>query len=103
MAVDHGMARFFTGAGDRYGLCKGMDMKVIEVLGSGCSKCQKTADSIGAIAGELKVEVDLRKETSPQALLTYGVMSTPAVVIDGVVVHSGSIPHRVDIEQWLRG
>lgn len=77
-------------------------MKVIEVLGSGCTKCNKTAESIADIAAELGLKVDLQKNTSVEALLEYGVMSTPAVVVDGKLVHSGSIPHRADIEGWLR-
>jgi hypothetical protein len=43
----------------------------------------------------------LIKETSPEAMMNYSVMSTPAVVIDDQLVHSGSIPHRSDIEAWL--
>ena len=45
----------------------------------------------------------VEKETSPEAIMGYGVMSTPAVVVDEKVVHSESIPHRADIEGWLRG
>ncbi len=76
-------------------------MKIIQVLGSGCTKCHKAADSIKAIAAEMNVDVTVENETSPEVMMRLGVMSTPAVVIDGVVVHSGSIPHRADIEEWL--
>ncbi len=76
-------------------------MKTIKVLGSGCSKCTKTAAMIETIAGELGVEADVIKETDPQVMMQYGVMSTPAVVIDGQLMHSGSMPHRSDIENWL--
>ena len=78
-------------------------MKVIKVLGSGCTKCNKTADAIKQIATELGVTATVEKETNPEAIMGYGVMSTPAVVVDEKVVHSGSIPHRADIEGWLRG
>ncbi len=77
-------------------------MKTIKVLGSGCAKCTKTADSIRQIAEELNQEVTVEKETDPQVFMTYGVMSTPAVVVDEQLVHSGSIPHRADIEAWLK-
>ena len=76
-------------------------MKTIKVLGSGCAKCSKTAETIERIAAELNVQADVIKETDPQVMMTYGVMTTPAVVVDGQLVHSGSIPHRSDIEQWL--
>ncbi|MYM62632.1 thioredoxin family protein [Pseudomaricurvus sp. HS19] len=77
-------------------------MREIKVLGSGCTKCTKTAESISRIAAELGVEANIIKETSPQAMMSYGVMSTPAVVVDEQLVHSGSIPHREQIEGWLR-
>ena len=76
-------------------------MKNIKVLGSGCAKCSKTAASIEKIAGELGVAVTVVKETDPETIMNFGVMSTPAVVIDEQVVHSGSIPQRGDIESWL--
>lgn len=78
-------------------------MKNIKVLGTGCAKCTKTADIISAIAEELSVSVQVNKETDPEVIMGYGVMSTPAVIIDEVNVHSGSIPHRDTIESWLRG
>ena len=57
-------------------------MKQIKVLGSGCAKCVKTAAVIQAIADEHGVPVNLVKETSAEVMMNYGVMSTPAVVVD---------------------
>ena len=76
-------------------------MKTIKVLGSGCAKCVKTAEMIEKVAAVLGVEASVAKETSPEVIMGYGVMSTPAVVIDEQLVHSGSIPQRSDIEAWL--
>lgn len=76
-------------------------MKTIKVLGSGCAKCVKTAEMIEQIAAELDVEASVSKETSPEVIMGYGVMSTPAVVIDEQLVHSGSVPQRSEIEVWL--
>ncbi|MDC8855838.1 thioredoxin family protein [Shewanella algae] len=73
----------------------------IKVLGSGCTKCTKTAESIAAIAKEKGVTIALVKETNPEIIMEYQVMSTPAVVVDGKLVHWGSIPHRDMIESWL--
>lgn len=77
-------------------------MKKIKVLGTGCAKCTKTVEIISKIAKELNIAVQVIKETSPEVIMAYGVMSTPAVIIDEVKVHSGSIPHRQDIELWLK-
>lgn len=77
-------------------------MQRIKVLGMGCSKCAKTVESIERIAKELGVDVQLEKIEDPQQIIAYGVMSTPAVVLNDVLVHAGSIPHRDAIEQWLK-
>lgn len=77
-------------------------MHQIKVLGMGCSKCAKTVESITRIAQELNVEIQIEKIEDPQQIIAYGVMCTPAVVMNNVVVHAGSIPHRDVIEQWLQ-
>jgi small redox-active disulfide protein 2 len=77
-------------------------MKVIKVLGSGCAKCVKTAERIQQIADERGVSVNVVKETDIETIMNYGVMSTPAVVVDDQVMHSGSIPDKNKIEEWLK-
>ena len=77
-------------------------MKNIIVLGSGCTKCKKTAELIESIAKELEVAVSISKETSPEVMMSFGVMSTPAVVVDNKLVHSGSIPQQEKITSWLK-
>lgn len=77
-------------------------MKEIEVLGSGCSKCTKTAEVIQQVADACGVSVQLVKQTSPEVMLQYGVMRTPAVVIDKQVVHAGSVPDKKTVEAWLK-
>lgn len=76
-------------------------MKNIQVLGSGCTKCKKTAELIEETARELGVDAQVTKVTDAQTIMTYGVMSTPAVVVDEQLVHSGSIPREEEIRQWL--
>ena len=76
-------------------------MKQIQVLGSGCAKCVKTAELIQLIANECGASVNVTKETNPETIMNYGVMSTPAVVVDNQVMHTGSIPDRKKIEEWL--
>ncbi|GAA3554913.1 thioredoxin family protein [Marinobacter xestospongiae] len=76
-------------------------MKRVEVLGTGCKKCVTTAESIERVAQELAQSVEVIKVTDPAKIMAYKVMSTPAVAIDGKVVHSGSIPERSKIVGWL--
>lgn len=62
-------------------------MKKIKVLGTGCAKCTKTVEIISKIAKELNIAVQVVKETDPEVIMAYGVMSTPAVIVDEVNVH----------------
>ncbi len=77
-------------------------MKTIKVLGSGCSKCQVTAENIRTRALALGVEIELEKVEDFAEIARYGVMATPSVVADGVVVHTGSVPTAQVIDEWLR-
>ncbi len=77
-------------------------MTIIKVLGSGCAKCNNTAERIEQVAADLGVAAEVHKETGPEALVQYGVMSTPAVVVDERLVHSGSVPEPEQIKEWLQ-
>jgi small redox-active disulfide protein 2 len=77
-------------------------MKEVKVLGTGCTKCIKTVEIISKIADELNIEVQINKVTDPETIMGYGIMTTPAIIINNVNVHSGSIPQRNEIETWLR-
>jgi len=76
-------------------------MKTIKVLGSGCRNCEVTAKLIEEIATAKGTAIQLEKVTDMAAILGFGVMSTPGVVIDGKVVHAGGVPDRKKIEGWL--
>ena len=76
-------------------------MKEIKVLGSGCANCKRTLKLIEDAAKAKGVDVRLEKIEDLKAIVGYGVMSTPGVVIDGKVVHAGGVPEREKIEQWL--
>ena len=78
-------------------------MKTIKVLGSGCTKCEVTANMIAKAAQAKGVAISLEKVTDMAAILGFGVMSTPGVVVDGKVVHSGSVPSTAKVDEWLGG
>ena len=75
----------------------------IKVLGTGCANCKTTLKLIEDVAAEKGVVVELEKVEDIQAIMGYGVMSTPGVVIDGKVVHAGGVPSRDKIAGWLAG
>ena len=76
-------------------------MKKIKVLGSGCKNCDTTAKLIKIAADQAGVEIELEKVTDIAQIMTYGVMSTPGVVVDGKVVHAGGLPGPDLIRQWI--
>lgn len=77
-------------------------MKVFKVLGSGCANCINTAKQIERMALELGIEVSVEKVTDLEAIMNYGVMSTPGVVMDNKLVHSGGVPKADAIASWLK-
>ena len=76
-------------------------MKSIKVLGSGCANCKATQKIIEECASANEVNIELEKIEDITAIMAYGVMSTPGVVIDGKVVHAGGVPDRTKVEAWL--
>ncbi len=76
-------------------------MKDIKVLGTGCATCKSTVALIEEVARMKGVTVSLQKVEDIRDIMRYGVMSTPAVVVDGKVVHAGGMPSRDKVEQWL--
>lgn len=73
----------------------------IKVLGTGCANCKNTIALIDQVAKVKGVTVTLEKVEDLRAIMGYGVMSTPGVVIDGKVVHAGGVPSRDKVEGWL--
>jgi small redox-active disulfide protein 2 len=78
-------------------------MKNIKVLGSGCRNCEITANIITQAAKEAGVEIALEKVTDIAEIMSFGIMSTPGVVVDGDVVHSGGVPGPDQARAWVNG
>lgn len=76
-------------------------MKNVKVLGTGCANCQNTLKLIDEVASAKGQEIQLEKIEDLQQIMSFGVMSTPGVVIDGKVVHAGGVPPRSKVEGWF--
>ena len=76
-------------------------MKNVKVLGTGCANCKNTLTLIETVAREKGMQIALEKVEDLPSIMGYGVMSTPGVVIDGVVVHAGGVPAREKVEGWF--
>lgn len=74
----------------------------IEILGTGCPKCKKLTELTEEAVNELGVSVEITKVTDINKIINYGVMVTPALVIDGDVVVAGKIPDKEKIINWIK-
>ena len=77
-------------------------MKKIEVLGMGCPKCNQLEDRVRQAAKELGIEAEVVKVKDMKAIMNYGVMMTPALVVDGEVKAAGKIPKIEEIKEWIK-
>ena len=76
-------------------------MKTLKVLGVGCAKCTQLADNADAAARQLGIEYAIEKVTDINEMMSYGVMMTPALVVDGTVKAVGKVPSIDDIKDML--
>jgi small redox-active disulfide protein 2 len=75
----------------------------IKVLGPGCANCKKLEKVVAEAARELGIIDPVQKVTDIQQMLSYGVMSTPALVVDGKVKVVGRVPTKDEIKKYLQG
>jgi small redox-active disulfide protein 2 len=76
-------------------------MKKLQILGPGCVRCNALAEAAEKAARELGIECELEKVTDIEAIMDFGVMMTPALVIDGEVKVVGRIPSADELRQLL--
>ncbi|MCX8064832.1 MAG: thioredoxin family protein [Candidatus Hydrogenedentes bacterium] len=76
-------------------------MKNIKVLGPGCMKCIQLYENAQKAAEELKIEYNIEKVTDIQEIMEYGIMLTPALVVNGEVLSSGKVLDKEEIKKLL--
>lgn len=76
-------------------------MKKIEILGTGCPKCKKLAESTMEAAAQLNMECNIEKVEDIQKITAYGVMMTPALVVDGTIKVVGKVPNIEEIKRLI--
>ena len=77
-------------------------MKKIQILGTGCPKCEKLAQNAKEAATELGIEYELVKVNQINDIMKMGVMMTPALAIDDVVKFSGKVASAEEIKKLLQ-
>lgn len=78
-------------------------MHKIEILGMGCAKCDKLEELAKKASDELGIEYELQKVKDIDKIMEYGVMITPALVIDGQVKVAGKVPSLDDVKKMIGG
>jgi small redox-active disulfide protein 2 len=73
----------------------------IEILGMGCPKCKKTIQNAQQAVEKLGIDAEIAKVENLDKITEYGVMITPALVIDGKVKVAGKIPSKQEIIDWI--
>ncbi|RKZ09247.1 thioredoxin family protein [Candidatus Fermentibacteria bacterium] len=76
--------------------------KEIKILGTGCPKCIKLAELAEQVAIQLGIDYELEKITDINDIISYGVMLTPALVVDGEVKIAGSVPSIDQIIDYIK-
>lgn len=74
----------------------------IKILGTGCANCRRLESLVRQVADEAGLRPEIGKVTDIPAIMAYGVISTPGLVIDGQVKCAGRIPAKTEITAWLR-
>lgn len=77
-------------------------MKNIKILGGGCAKCDQLEKAARAAADAIGLEYELEKITNMMRFAEFGVMVTPAMVVNGEVKTSGRVPSDADLREMLR-
>ena len=75
----------------------------ISILGMGCATCNKLEDTVRQAVKETGIDAQIEHVTDIKKIMAYGVMTTPALVIDGKVVAAGKLPTLADIKQMIGG
>ena len=73
----------------------------IQILGTGCPKCKKLAETTEAAAGDLGIEYEIEKVTEIDEIVKFGVMMTPALTVDGEVKSAGKVPSVEEVKKML--
>ncbi|MEI7425739.1 MAG: thioredoxin family protein [Candidatus Moraniibacteriota bacterium] len=75
----------------------------IKILGTGCPNCQRLEANTKQALAELKMEDQIEKITDIEQIMSYGIMSLPAIVSDGKVLSYGAVPPVEEIKKLLSG
>ena len=73
-----------------------------KILGTGCAKCDLLLQRVNKVAADNGIDIEIDKVTDVNDILSYGIMMTPGLVVNGEVKSSGHIPGEEEILAWIR-
>jgi small redox-active disulfide protein 2 len=76
-------------------------MKKLQILGTGCPKCKQLAERTEQAAEELGLDYELVKVTDINEIISFGVMNTPGLAVDGEVKVAGKLPEISEIKSFI--
>ncbi len=73
----------------------------IKILGPGCPNCRKPEQDVMALVAENHIQADIEHVTDLKDIASYGVIGSPALIIDGIVMAVGNMPQKSKLKEWL--
>ncbi len=77
-------------------------MKKIEILGIGCMRCDLITERARQAVKELGIDAEVIKVQDIKAIADYGVLTLPALAVDGVIKVAGNVPEVEEIKEWIK-
>lgn len=74
----------------------------IEILGTGCTKCEALLQNVKQAVADEKIFAQIEKVEDPIKIMEYQVLSTPALVVNGVVKSSGKLLNKEEVKEFLK-
>ncbi|MDM8548325.1 thioredoxin family protein [Candidatus Venteria ishoeyi] len=74
----------------------------VKVLGTGCANCNTTYQRINEVTAENGIAIQLEKIEDMAQIMSYGILSTPGVLVDGKIAHAGGVPDKKTILSWFK-
>ena len=74
----------------------------IKILGSGCTNCQNLERLCRELVAENNIDAEIEKVTDYKDIASYGIMSTPGLIVNGKILSSGKLPVKHTLEHWLK-
>lgn len=75
----------------------------IKVFGTGCARCEELAATVKEVAAAKGGDISVLKVSDLKEMMAAGVMSTPAISVDGKLLSTGRIPSKDEIAAWING